>query len=176
MVSVLCAAALAGCSSAFKLDEPVVPVETRSIVPVGSQAGGAGAESTSVPAQTQRGSADMDANSTDVGKVGRIVYFDFDSYAVKDDYRKLIEAHARRLSADRNLRLSVEGHTDERGGSEYNLALGQRRAEAVAKSLILLGASEAQVEPVSFGKERPAMRGGDEAAWAQNRRAELKDK
>jgi peptidoglycan-associated lipoprotein len=70
----------------------------------------------------------------------------------------------------------IEGHTDERGGREYNLALGQKRAEAVAKSMALLGAGQAQVEAVSFGKERPAMEGHDEAAWAKNRRAELKDR
>ena len=69
--------------------------------------------------------------------------------------------------------MAIEGHTDERGGSVYNLALGQKRAEAVAKSLTLLGANEAQVEAVSFGKERPAVQGSDEAAWAKNRRAEI---
>jgi peptidoglycan-associated lipoprotein len=69
--------------------------------------------------------------------------------------------------------VAVEGHTDERGGSEYNLALGQKRAEAVAKSLTLLGADDKQVEAVSFGKERPAAQGNDEAAWAKNRRAEI---
>jgi peptidoglycan-associated lipoprotein len=70
----------------------------------------------------------------------------------------------------------IEGHTDERGGREYNLALGQKRAEAVAKSLTLLGVGDGQVEAVSFGKERPAVQGSDEAAWAKNRRAELKDR
>jgi peptidoglycan-associated lipoprotein len=70
----------------------------------------------------------------------------------------------------------VEGHTDERGGREYNLALGQKRAEAVARSLTLLGAADAQLEAVSFGEERPAVQGSDEAAWAKNRRAELKDR
>jgi peptidoglycan-associated lipoprotein len=75
--------------------------------------------------------------------------------------------------ADRKKHLQVEGHTDERGGREYNLALGQKRAESVAKSLALLGAADTQIEAVSFGKERPAAQGGDEAAWAKNRRAEL---
>jgi peptidoglycan-associated lipoprotein len=72
--------------------------------------------------------------------------------------------------------VSIEGHTDERGGREYNLALGQKRAESVAKALTLLGVADNQVEPVSFGKERPAAQGSDEAAWARNRRAEIKDK
>ena len=70
----------------------------------------------------------------------------------------------------------VEGHTDERGGREYNLALGQKRAEAVAKSLTLLGVPESRIEAVSFGEERPAVAGSDESAWSRNRRAELKDR
>jgi peptidoglycan-associated lipoprotein len=70
----------------------------------------------------------------------------------------------------------IEGHTDERGGREYNLALGQKRAEAVLRALVMLGAADNQLEAVSFGKERPAVQGSDEAAWAQNRRAELKDR
>ena len=110
------------------------------------------------------------------GNLGRVVFFDYDSFVDKDDFRALIESHAKVLAANRGKRLVVEGHTDERGGREYNLALGQKRAEAVAKSLSLLGATEAQVEAVSFGKERPVNEGHDEAAWAQNRRAELKDR
>jgi peptidoglycan-associated lipoprotein len=92
---------------------------------------------------------------------------------VKDEFRPTVESYAKLLAADRNKRLAIEGHTDERGGREYNLALGQKRAEAVAKSLALLGAKESQVDAVSFGKERPAVQGSDEAAWAKNRRAEL---
>jgi peptidoglycan-associated lipoprotein len=108
--------------------------------------------------------------------VGRIVYFDFDSFVVRDDGRAVVEAHARLLNANRSRKMIVEGHTDERGGREYNLALGQKRAEAVARSLTLLGANDAQLEAVSFGEERPAVQGSDEAAWAKNRRAELKDR
>ena len=88
----------------------------------------------------------------------------------------MIEAHAKRLTANRTQRTTIEGHTDERGGREYNLALGQKRAEAVLRSLTLLGVAETQLEAVSFGKERPAVQGSDEAAWAKNRRAELKDR
>jgi peptidoglycan-associated lipoprotein len=102
-----------------------------------------------------------------------VIYFDFDSYAVKDEYRGTIDTYAKALTADRKKHLVVEGHTDERGGREYNLALGQKRAEAVSKALGLLGAGDAQVEAVSYGKERPAAQGSDEAAWAKNRRAEL---
>ena len=106
----------------------------------------------------------------------RVVYFDFDSFVVKDEYRSLIENHAKRLNNKKTLALSLEGHADERGGREYNLALGQKRAEAVAKSLTLLGVAANQVEPVSFGKERPADTGHNEEAWAKNRRVELRDK
>jgi peptidoglycan-associated lipoprotein len=106
----------------------------------------------------------------------RIVYFDFDSYAIKDDFKPLLDGYARVLAANSGKKLMIEGHTDERGGREYNLALGQKRAAAVANSLKLLGVNETQMEAVSFGKERPAVQGDDEAAWAKNRRAELKDR
>ena len=106
----------------------------------------------------------------------RVVYFDFDSFVVKDEFRPMLEAHAKALSANRSKRMALEGHTDERGGREYNLALGQKRAEAVLRTLVLLGVHDAQLEAVSFGEERLAMQGSDEAAWAKNRRAELKDK
>jgi peptidoglycan-associated lipoprotein len=88
----------------------------------------------------------------------------------------MLEAHAKVLGANRSKRMTLEGHTDERGGREYNLALGHKRADAVLKSLVLLGAVDSQLEAVSFGEERPAVPGSDEAAWAKNRRVELKDK
>ncbi|MBT9502438.1 MAG: peptidoglycan-associated lipoprotein Pal [Burkholderiaceae bacterium] len=171
--SALAAAALVGCGSTVKLDDKA-PVETRATTPAASASTTTNANAGGVNSQSQVASVDLGA--ADVAKAGRLVYFDFDSYVVKDEYRNVIDAHAKRLNADRKVRLSIEGHTDERGGREYNLALGQKRAEAVAKSLTLLGATEAQAEPVSFGKERPAVQGSDEAAWAKNRRAELKDK
>ena len=167
LAAVLSAALLAGCSS-VKLDSDV-PVETRT--PSTTGAGGAGTggagDSRVTPVDLTKGAAGANAN------VQRIVYFDFDSYVLKDEYRPLVESHAKALAADRKKRLQVEGHTDERGGREYNLALGQKRAESVAKSLALFGATDSQVEAVSFGKERPAVQGSDEAAWAKNRRAEL---
>ena len=161
------AALLAGCSS-VKLDD--VPVESRTTT------GGTG--TTANAGSTTTGKAQSDVTTVDLkggaaNGVTRIIYFDFDSYAVKDEYRGTIDSYAKTLAADRKKRLMVEGHTDERGGREYNLALGQKRAEAVAKSLALLGAGDTQVEAVSYGKERPAVQGSDEAAWAKNRRAEL---
>ena len=101
---------------------------------------------------------------------------DFDSFAVRPDAQPVIEGHARVLAANKGRRLVLEGHTDERGGREYNLALGQKRAESVARALVLLGVADGQLEAVSFGKERPAAEGNDEAAWEKNRRVELKEK
>ena len=173
----LLAALLAGCASSVKLDE--VPVETRN--PIGAAAGtGTGTASSAAAAATGQSkvtTVDLARNADAAAAgAGRIVYFDFDSYVIKSEYQAVVETHAKALAANRGKRMTVEGHTDERGGSEYNLALGQKRAEAVVRSLTLLGASPDQVEPVSFGKERPAVQGSDEAAWAKNRRAELKDR
>jgi peptidoglycan-associated lipoprotein len=101
------------------------------------------------------------------------VYFDFDSNVIKPEFQPVIDGHARFLRANPQRHIFVEGHTDERGGREYNLALGQKRSEAVRKSLVLLGVSDAQIEAVSFGKEKPAAQGSGEEVWAQNRRAEI---
>ena len=105
--------------------------------------------------------------------IARIVYFDFDSFVVKPEYQSVLEGHARYLKASSARKVMIEGHTDERGGREYNLALGQKRAEAVRRSLALLGVADAQMEAVSFGKEKPAAQGHGEDAHSQNRRAEL---
>jgi peptidoglycan-associated lipoprotein len=103
----------------------------------------------------------------------RSVYFDFDSYAVKDDYQSLLQAHAQYLKTHPERHVLIQGNTDERGTSEYNLALGQKRAEAVRKALSLMGVPDSQMEAVSLGKEKPVALGHDEASWAQNRRADL---
>jgi peptidoglycan-associated lipoprotein len=94
---------------------------------------------------------------------------------VRDDGKPVVDAHARALVANRTRKLVVEGHTDERGSREYNLALGQKRAQAVVQAMKLLGANDSQMEAVSYGEERAAVAGSDEAAWAKNRRAELRD-
>ena len=103
----------------------------------------------------------------------RSVYFDYDSYTVKPEYRTVIENHAKYLVAHKDRKVIIQGNTDDRGGAEYNLALGQKRAEAVRKALVLLGVSDAQVEAVSFGKEKPKALGQDEASYAENRRADI---
>jgi len=171
-LTLIAAAALAGCSSAVKLDEPA-PVETRQTTPPPAiQAQQPTTAQTAVP------TVDLFSQYTqEVNKgANRVVYFDYDSDVVKEEYRPLIDLHAKRLNANKRAALNLEGHTDERGGREYNLALGQRRAEAVAKSLTLLGVGANQVEAVSYGKERPAAQGSGEEVWAKNRRVELKDK
>jgi peptidoglycan-associated lipoprotein len=104
----------------------------------------------------------------------RSVYFDFDSNSVKDEYRGLIQANSKFLSDNRDKKIRVEGNCDERGSREYNLALGQRRAEAVKKVMTVLGVADGRIETISYGEEKPVAAGHDEAAWAQNRRADIK--
>jgi peptidoglycan-associated lipoprotein len=118
-------------------------------------------------------SANQDNLSAGPANVEKIVYFDYDSYTIKPEFQSTIEAHAQFLKANNRAKLSLEGHTDERGGREYNLALGQKRADAVRQGLTLLGVNAAQVETVSFGEEKPAMQGNDESAFSKNRRAEF---
>jgi peptidoglycan-associated lipoprotein len=120
------------------------------------------------------GAAGQGADAAAAGS-NRVIYFALDSYVVRDEDRGVIDSNARWLNADRKRAMLLEGHTDERGGSEYNLALGQRRAEAVARALVLLGVKDGQLESVSYGKEHPAVSGSNEAAWARNRRVELKE-
>ena len=165
---------LAGCSWT-KLDD--APVESRNV-----PAAGAGAASGAAGSGTsQSGVATVDLSKSGAGAATgllaqRVVFFDFDSFVVKDEYRPMLEAHAKSLSTNRGKRMVLEGHTDERGGREYNLALGQKRADAVLRTLVLLGVQDGQLEAVSFGEEKPAVQGSDEAAWAKNRRVELKDR
>ena len=103
----------------------------------------------------------------------RSVYFDFDKYVVKADYNSLVTAHSNYLESHKSRKVIIQGNTDERGGSEYNLALGQKRAEAVRKAMNAMGVADGQLEAVSFGKEKPKAEGHDEAAWSQNRRADI---
>ena len=160
------AAALAGCSS-VKLDE--APVEDKTAQAAQGAGGGARTQTEVAPVRTDN----AQGNQGGPVNVSRIVYFDYDSYVIKPEFQNIIEAHARYMKANPSRRVNIEGHTDERGGREYNLALGQRRSEAVRRALGLLGVNDSQMEAVSFGKEKPAAPGSDEAAWAQNRRAEL---
>lgn len=103
----------------------------------------------------------------------RVIYFDFDSSAIREEYRELIETHAAFVKANKGLQVILQGHTDERGSRDYNLALGQRRAESVRQAMALLGVPDEQMEAVSLGEEKPVQEGHDEAAWQQNRRTEI---
>jgi peptidoglycan-associated lipoprotein len=173
LTGVLLSALLAGCGSNVKLND--VPVEDRTGTAVAPGGPGSGA-TTGATTQSQVATVVTDpTNGTKAGpaNVARILYFEYDSYAIKPDAQALIDAHARFLKANPQRRVGLEGHTDERGGREYNLALGQRRAEAVRRALGLLGVADNQMEAVSFGKEKPAAQGNDEAAFAQNRRVEI---
>lgn len=177
LLAIAATALIAGCGSSVKLDNNV-PVEDRTATATpttgaGSTAGAGGATS----GDNARGVTGV--NLDDAGKAaagpagGRIVYFDYDSFSIKPEGQAIIESNARFLKANPNRKAVIEGHTDERGGREYNLALGQKRSEAVRRALGLLGVPDSQVEAVSFGKEKPANTGQDEAAFAQNRRAEI---
>ena len=176
-ILVLAAALVAGCSS-VSLDEGKVPVEDRGTAAAAASAAAsarAGADPSAAPQSRVASMAADTGSGQTAGPAGvaRLVYFDYDSVAIKPEFQGLIESHARFLRANPSRRIAVEGHTDERGGREYNLSLGQRRAEAVRRALTLLGVQDAQVEAVSFGKEKPAANGSDEAAWSKNRRAEI---
>ena len=103
----------------------------------------------------------------------RSVYFEFDSFTVADQYKPIVEAHARYLAANRNARVTLQGPADERGSREYNIALGQKRADSVKRMMTVMGTQETIVETVSFGKEKPRNPGHDEAAWAENRRVDI---
>ena len=165
LYSLAIVALIAGCSSGTKLND----------APVVDRSGGTG-QGTGGGAASGVAPVTIDPNAQNAaGPVGvaRIVYFDYDSYTLKPEYQALIDGHARFLKANAQRRISIEGHTDERGGREYNLALGQKRSEAVRRALNLLGISDNQVEAVSFGKEKPAAQGSGESVWAQNRRAEI---
>jgi peptidoglycan-associated lipoprotein len=164
--------AVAGCSS-VKLDD--VPVEDKSATAVtpgqpGAPGGTPGATQSSVAPVAADSAATTAAGPANVA---RIIYFDYDSYVIKPEFQPVLDGHARFLKSNNGRRISIEGHTDERGGREYNLALGQRRSEAVRRALGLLGVPDGQVEAVSFGKEKPVAMGSDEASWSQNRRAEI---
>ena len=160
-------AALAACSSGVKLND--VPVEDKAASANDSSSSANTAQSTVAPVVSSN------ANVQGVAPAGvNVVYFDYDSFTLKPEARAVLERNAAHLQANKKFKVQLEGHTDERGGREYNLALGQKRAETVRRALTLLGVSDAQVEAVSFGKEKPAAAGADEAAYAKNRRVEIK--
>jgi len=184
-LSFILALLLIACASGVKLNDVPVVDKKGSSVSSGSSSSGmseinsSDASSSSQQVQQPKSTVEPvnslanDNVSAGPANVEKIVYFDYDSYIVKPEFQSLIEAHAQFLKSNSRAKLSLEGHTDERGGREYNLALGQKRADAVRQSLTLLGVSTSQVETVSFGEEKPAVQGTDEAAYSKNRRAEF---
>ena len=166
LVPALLAALLAACGSTPPADENGgAPVESRNgnssaVAPVVA----GGLDASGLPRELTDPASKLSKRS---------IYFDLDKYDVRDDQKDLVAAHAKYLVNNRGLKVLLQGNTDERGTPEYNLSLGQKRADAVKRSLILLGAREDQVESVSLGKEKPRAQGHDEAAWAENRRADI---
>ena len=167
LIAALVALALAGCST----NPTTAPVEDKSAdaaaTPSGATTSGA---STSGVSGTTGMNPLKDPNNI-LSK--RSIYFEYDSFVVADQYKPIIEAHAKYLAANRNAKVTLQGHADERGSREYNIALGQKRADAVKRMMTLLGVQDMAIESVSFGKERPKNLGHDEAAWAENRRVDI---
>jgi peptidoglycan-associated lipoprotein len=160
------AAALLSACSSTKLQEPPV-VEKAPVA------------NTAPPADTSRDVRPVETGTVDPLNdpkgvlANRSVYFDYDSYVVRDDGKPVVENHSAYLTKNKQRKVLIQGNTDERGGTEYNLALGQKRAEAVRKSMAALGVSDSQMEAVSLGEEKPKATGSNEAAWAENRRADI---
>ena len=173
-VAAMAAAVLlaAGCAST-KLDEPAAPVTDKSTAATPAQTTTPGADTRAV-ARVDTQTDPLNDPKSPLAK--RSVYFDFDSFVVKPEYQSVVEAHGKYLTTNNGRRITIEGNADERGSREYNLALGQKRADAVKSRLQLLGVPESRVETVSFGEEKPVATAHTEEAWAQNRRADIKYK
>ena len=183
-ISLLLALLLTACASGVKLNEvPVVDKKASSVSNGASSSGlsdinpstSSSSQQIQQPKSTVEPVNSLANENAPAGpaNIEKIVYFDYDSFIIKPEFQSTIEAHAQFLKSNTRAKISLEGHTDERGGREYNLALGQKRADAVRQSLTLLGVATSQIETVSFGEEKPAMQGADESAFAKNRRAEF---
>lgn len=166
IVVLLVAASLGMSACASKRPKPAPPTDTS-----GANAGGQGSGAKDLNAAA--GADDESAGPQGGMLATRVVYFDFDSSEIKGTGTDVVAAHAKYLARHSDQRLRLEGHTDERGSREYNIGLGERRAQSVRRALLLQGASDAQISTVSYGEERPAVPGHDEAAWAKNRRVEI---
>ena len=164
-------ALLAAACGPKRVDEK--PAETGTAVPASTES--SGAQSAGVA------TVDTSAGSTSQGALGpdgplgsqRVIYFDFDSSEIRSEYIDVIAAHGRFLASNANVRVRLEGHTDERGSREYNIGLGEQRAQTVKRALTLQGVQDAQIATVSYGEERPAAAGSDENAYSKNRRVEI---
>jgi peptidoglycan-associated lipoprotein len=167
LIILMVAAALtgAGCSS-----KKPKPGPSSSSTEVGADSAGAGADA----ANAGNVGSDEEAAGPQTGLLAkRVIYFDFDSSEIKAEGNDVVAAHAKYLASHASTRVRLEGNTDARGSREYNIGLGERRAQAVRRALLLQGATESQLSTVSYGAERPAVAGNDEAAWSKNRRVEI---
>ena len=153
---------LAGCPKKDAVKETPPPADSGATTPE--------LESSEVPSG-RPGDAQEEAMRARLAQ--RIIYFDFDNAEIRPEFRDVVAAHAGNLARNATMKVRLEGHTDERGSREYNIGLGERRAQSVRRALMLQGVGEAQIVTVSYGEERPAQPGSDEAAWAKNRRVEL---
>lgn len=162
---------LTACGSTVPLsDVPVTDANPKTVSGATGDTNSTGVKANSVaPVDLGGGSAQANAST-----VPRLVYFDHDSFVIKPEFQSVIAAIARFVNAQPGRKVAVEGHTDETGGREYNLALGQKRADAVRGALIILGVAQSQMEAVSFGKEKPAVIGNNEVAFSKNRRVEIR--
>ena len=160
--SLITLAVLAGCSS-----QPAAPEQDGA----GVESRNPNAVTTAPVSSDPYGLAALKDPKSPLAK--RSVYFDYDSYVVKDEFKSLLEHHAKFLAKNGEMKMLIQGNADERGSREYNLALGQKRAEAVKKALMLLGVKEAQLESVSLGEEKPVCTDATETCWAQNRRGDM---
>jgi len=171
IIAAIMAIALAACSSS----PTTAPVEDKSAA-VGTSADTSGAStsgtSTSGVSGTATGAQSPLKDPRNILSK-RNVYFEYDSFVISEQYKPIVEAHAKYLVANRSARVTLQGNTDERGSREYNIALGQKRADAVKRMLTLMGVQEIQIETISFGKEKPRREGHDEASWAENRRVDI---
>jgi peptidoglycan-associated lipoprotein len=170
-VSIVVSAFLVGCGSTVPLnDVPVSDATAKVVSGADGENGASGVKGGGVAP------VDLGQNDSQQGlpSAKRIVYFDFDSFVIRPEFQALIAENVKVILSQPSRKVAVEGHTDETGGREYNLALGQKRAEAVVSALTVLGVPSSQLEAVSFGKEKPAVLGSDEAANSKNRRAEIR--
>ena len=165
LIPALLAALLAACSTTPLPEDGGAPVESRSGAGTGvAPVTAGGLDASGLPRELTDPKSKLSQRS---------IYFDLDKYEVKDEYKDLVAAHAKYLTTNKGFKVLLQGNTDERGSREYNLSLGQKRAEAVKRSLALLGVKEDQIESVSLGEEKPKNPGHDESAWAENRRADI---
>jgi len=172
---------LVGCGSNVKLNDVAVEDRGGSPTTVSQAPTPAPAPAPApalAPSAAGRAVAPVEIRSADSAAAGpagvaRVIYFDYDSFSIRPEFQSAVDAHSRFLTSNTARKIAIEGHTDERGGREYNLALGQKRAEAVRRSMTLLGVAESQIEAVSLGEEKPAQTGSTEESYARNRRAEV---